>query len=329
MMVLLSVKKNYCDLILQGVKQFEFRKRLPNGLKKGDQIALYCTQPTSKVVAYIDVVDIVHAAPHNLWKKTSFAGGIDYKHYSEYFTDVQQGNAIQIGDVHKLREPLPLSAIRGNECPPQSFLYLSDEESAKVRSHAFVNKKNFAVFVGGVHGVGKTTFLNKTLRQLGFTCFSASELIKRHKLSVSKDKTVANIAGNQGVLISESSQEAARHRLYALDGHFTLLSSEKVVCPIPIEVFSALNLDCMILLLSSYKEIQSRMLSRDGTKWTKSLITSFVREEERQAEKVAAGLGIPLLKLTMPHSGCWKHTKKFIGNALECKFAKALRDRPQ
>ena len=56
MMVLLSVRKNYCDLILKGVKQFEFRKRLPNQLQKGDQIALYCTRPISRVVAYVNVV---------------------------------------------------------------------------------------------------------------------------------------------------------------------------------------------------------------------------------------------------------------------------------
>ena len=320
MMVLLSIKKKYCDLILQGTKLFEFRKRLPSGLRKGDQIALYCSQPTSKVVAYVDVADVIQTTPYKLWMMTSFAGGIAHNDFSEYFYGFRIANAIQIGTIHKLNHPLSLAEIRGRDAPPQSFLYLSDEEASKVKAHAFVVKKNLAVFVGGVHGVGKTTFLNETLSRLGFVCFSASSLIKRHNLPVRKDKTVADIDVNQMGLIAESSKEASSHRLYALDGHFTLLSSDKMVRPIPIEVFSSLKLDCLILLSSSCEEIQSRMISRDGTKWAKSLIKSFVREEECNAKAVAARLGLPLLKFDMPHSCCWRETKEFVGGVLGNKF---------
>ena len=133
MMVLLSVKKKYCDLIMLGTKQFEFRKRLPSGLQKGDQVALYCTQPTSMVVAYVDVADVIQATPQTLWKRTSFAAGIT----PEYFDASHSANAIQIGEIHKLKKPLSLLSIRGNATPPQSFLYLSDEEAAKVVRRIF------------------------------------------------------------------------------------------------------------------------------------------------------------------------------------------------
>ena len=320
MMVLLSVKKKYCDLILMGVKQFEFRKRLPNKLQKGDQIALYCTKPTSSVVAYVNVADIIRATPSQLWKKTSFAAGIDYRFFSAYFGNMSQANAIQIGTIHRLKNPLSLEALRGNKMPPQSYLYLSDEEEQRVKANTVVEERNLSIFVGGVHGVGKTTFLNKILGRLGFACFSASDLIKRHKLEIRKDKVVSDIAGNQNGLIIESIQESSRHRLYALDGHFTLLSSSEGVQPISCEVFSALKLDCLILILASCEEVQSRMSSRDGMKWSKTLIRSFMKEEEFHAEAVAKSLNIPLLKIENSDSHGWKMTKQFLQKALVDKF---------
>lgn len=325
MMILLSVKKIYCDLILQGTKQYEFRKRLPNRLQKGDQIALYCTQPTSKVVAYVDVTDVIQSTPHKLWKRTSFSSGIDYTHFSKYFANSQCANAIQIGTIHELKQPLSLTSIRGNRKPPQSFLYLTEEEALRVRIHASIVNKNFSVFVGGVHGVGKTTFLNGTLKQLGFASFSASDLIKRQELPTRNDKTVDDVAKNQVGLAIESSKESEKHRLYAIDGHFTLLSNEKTVLKIPVEVFSALHLDCLILLSSSCEEIQARLNSRDGTTWSKSLIRAFVRKEELQAKTVSAKLGIPLLKLSIPNPLYWEKTKEFIKKVLKNKFSKNQR----
>ena len=320
MMVLLSVRKNYCDLILKGVKQFEFRKRLPNQLQKGDQIALYCTRPISRVVAYVNVVDIIRASPDQLWKKTSFAAGIDYRFFSAYFGDISQANAIQIGTIHRLENPLSLETLRGNKTPPQSYLYLSDEEAQKVKANTVVEKRNFSIFVGGVHGVGKTTFLNKTLGYCGFTCFSASDLIKRHKLEIRKDKVVSDITGNQSGLIIESIKESSKHRLYAIDGHFTLLSKGGKVQPISREVFSELKLDCLMLILASCEEIQSRISSRDGIKWSKSLIRSFIRAEECQAEAIAKNLQIPLLKIENSDSYVWKKTKQFLQKVLLDKF---------
>ena len=320
MMVLLSIRKIYCDLILQGVKQFEFRKRLPKELKKGDQVALYCTQPTSRVVAYVDVADIIQATTNKLWKRTSFAAGIDHCFFSEYFGDMPQANAIQIGTIHKLRKPLSLEMLRGCNTPPQSYLYLSDEEARKVKTNTVVEERNLSIFVGGVHGVGKTTFINKVLSSLGFACFTASNLIKRHKLVIRKDKVVSDVAGNQTGLIIESTKESSKHRLYAIDGHFTLLSKERNVQPISIEVFSALKLDCLLLLCASCEEIQSRMSSRDGMKWPKALIRSFMREEERQAETVARKLHIPLLKLAIGDSRAWAMTKQFIQEIIANKF---------
>ena len=79
MMILLSIKQVYCDLILNGAKRFEFRKRLPNGLQRGDEVAIYCTRPVSRVIAYFRIDDVIQATRQNLWRQTRHAAGIIMK----------------------------------------------------------------------------------------------------------------------------------------------------------------------------------------------------------------------------------------------------------
>lgn len=136
MMILLSIKQVYCDLILNGTKRFEFRKKLPNGLKKGDEVAIYCTRPVSRVVAYFRVSDVIQTTRQNLWRQTRFAAGINYETFMDYFSATKQASAIRIGKLHVLNTPLSLERLRRNKTPPQSFLYLTDLQSRMMRERA-------------------------------------------------------------------------------------------------------------------------------------------------------------------------------------------------
>ncbi len=326
MMILLSLREIYYDSILQGVKRFEFRRRLPKGLQKGDEVAIYCTHPNSRVVAYVEVENIIQASPKMVWRKTSFAAGVDHKAFSIYFSDVRQANAIQIGTIHKLKKPLSLDILRDKLRPPQSFLYLTEEEACKVRADTFVSPCNLSVFVGGVHGTGKATFLQRTLKELGFSCFSASDLIRRHRLSLRKDKKVKDVARNQDGLIKESRIEASQHNLYALDGHFSLLTETGEIQVVPIEVFADLKVDSLFLLQASPEEIHERMVLRDGIRWSKRLIKSFIQHEEAQADLISSQLNIPLLKMSSGNASCWKLVKAFIQKVLTNKFGEVSKD---
>ena len=136
MMILLSIKKVYCDLILNGTKRFEFRKRLPNGLQRGDEVAIYCTRPVSRVVAYFKIADVIQATRQGLWRQTRLTAGINFETFMRYFGATQQANAIRIGKLYVLNPPLSLVRLRKNRTPPQSFLYLTESQSEKVREHA-------------------------------------------------------------------------------------------------------------------------------------------------------------------------------------------------
>lgn len=133
MMILLSIKQVYCDLILNGTKRFEFRKSLPNGLRKGDEVAIYCTRPVSRVVAYFRIADIIQATRQRLWRQTRLEAGINYETFMRYFSVTKQASAIKIGKLYVLKTPLSLVRLRRNKTPPQSFLYLTESQAEKVR----------------------------------------------------------------------------------------------------------------------------------------------------------------------------------------------------
>ncbi|NJK52616.1 MAG: AAA family ATPase [Leptolyngbyaceae cyanobacterium SU_3_3] len=58
------------------------------------------------------------------------------------------------------------------------------------------------VFIGGVHGVGKTHLCNRIVSHFDVAHVTASELIGRH-VKHRIDKTVSDIEGNQLILAEE------------------------------------------------------------------------------------------------------------------------------
>ena len=68
------------------------------------------------------------------------AAGINYETFMRYFSAAQQANAIKIGKLHVLNTPLSLVRLRRNKTPPQSFLYLTESQSEKVKEKAAVRE---------------------------------------------------------------------------------------------------------------------------------------------------------------------------------------------
>ena len=72
--LLLSIKPEYVEKILQGTKKFEYRKRLAK--EDVSVIYIYSTSPSMKVVASVQVIGRLSASPTALWEKTKAAAGI-------------------------------------------------------------------------------------------------------------------------------------------------------------------------------------------------------------------------------------------------------------
>ncbi len=123
MKVLLSIKPEFVEKILDGSKRFEFRK----GIFKNPEVksvVIYSTMPVGKVVAEFDIDDVIEDKPYEVWEKTKKYAGISKIFFDEYFSSKEKAFAIKIGDIRVYDIPLHLSALGDNITAPQSYRYL-------------------------------------------------------------------------------------------------------------------------------------------------------------------------------------------------------------
>ncbi len=123
MKVLLSIKPEYAEKILDGSKKFEFRK----GIFKNEKITtvvIYATMPIGKIVGEFQVDSVLSGSPDDVWAETKKFAGITKEFFDMYYEGREKAFAIKIGSVDKFDAPLPLSALGSNITPPQSYRYL-------------------------------------------------------------------------------------------------------------------------------------------------------------------------------------------------------------
>ena len=119
--LLLSIKPEYVDKILQGTKKFEYRKRLAK--ENVNVMYIYKTAPSMKVVASVQVIGHLSASPTTVWDQTKSAAGISRAKYREYFKDRKIAYAYILGDVKAFEKEMDLSEF-GISTAPQSFAYI-------------------------------------------------------------------------------------------------------------------------------------------------------------------------------------------------------------
>lgn len=122
--ILLSIKPEYVNRIIEGTKKYEYRRRIAK--KKVDLIIIYCTHPIMKIVATVEIKGIVYAAPSTLWEQTKFAAGISRKKYREYFKNCKVAYAYKLGKVSVYDIPKDLKDFNLSFAP-QSFVYVDNE----------------------------------------------------------------------------------------------------------------------------------------------------------------------------------------------------------
>lgn len=128
--VLISIKPEYVDKILNGTKKYEYRRTLAK--KDVSSLIIYSTWPVKEIVGEVDVVGTIEMAPSSLWEKTKKEAGISRKKYREYFKKTKKACAYVLGMVTKYETNKKLLDI-GVQQAPQSFLYLTQEQYELLR----------------------------------------------------------------------------------------------------------------------------------------------------------------------------------------------------
>lgn len=150
------------------------------------------------------------------------------------------------------------------------------------------------VFLGGIHGVGKTTACERVFIPAGYHCVTASSLIKAYGVRSDQNKRVENVADNQAALIAQLALEKECHNQLLLDGHYCLISSKGTFESIDIDVFRQIKPSAFILLKDCPSVIAQRLKNRDGKTWDQSFVEQFQVAEEQHAQYISHELNIPL-----------------------------------
>ncbi|HEY3404711.1 MAG TPA: ASCH domain-containing protein [Ohtaekwangia sp.] len=128
--LLISVKPEFAEKILNGTKTVELRKCSPN-VNVGDSVIIYSTLPEKAIVGTCIVEQVIKKSPRQLWRTHSRFTGIDKTRYFEYFRFSDIAIGIVLTSISRLEKKLPLDSVRKTLpqfSPPQTFAYLDHRQ---------------------------------------------------------------------------------------------------------------------------------------------------------------------------------------------------------
>lgn len=146
------------------------------------------------------------------------------------------------------------------------------------------------LFIGGIHGVGKGSLCKKLVEAYLCEYVSASALLNWNK----KSKQVQDVSRNQKILAELLAEKTSGDSSYIIDGHFALWDESNCCKVVPLETFTSLGLNGIVLITCSADIVQERLSERDGISYDINRILDLQNAEILQAEQVAQSLNIPL-----------------------------------
>ncbi|WP_303316980.1 ATP-binding protein [Flavivirga abyssicola] len=165
------------------------------------------------------------------------------------------------------------------------------------------------IFVGGIHGVGKSTVCKKIGNGLNIEYLSASEILKWEEInSDSKDKRVEDVDEMQDRLIMGLENIISKDKTYLLDGHFCLLNSENEAINVPLGTFKQICPLSLVLILDEIPEIKRRLEIRDKKSYQYAVLKNLQDRELSYAKHLSKVLGVTL------NIGDQKDYQKIIGS---------------
>lgn len=154
------------------------------------------------------------------------------------------------------------------------------------------------IFVGGVHGVGKSTCCRQVAKSHGWLHLTASEVIRRQRAdAIAKvGKLVSNMDANQDLLLRgiEEHRSSSSSSSILLDGHFALRVGDGSIQRLPASVFAALQLDGITCFFDDPAAIAERLRERDQQDVSEEDVAALQQEELMHAQEVAKALALSL-----------------------------------
>lgn len=126
--VLISIHPVFATAIVEGRKRVEFRRRWTQ--RQTDVAVIYSTAPVQKIVAIVEIKQVVRAKKSQLWDLSKEHGGsITREKLRDYMNGVDQGIALLLGEQSTPVELInPKDVFGSSFIAPQSFRYLRTSE---------------------------------------------------------------------------------------------------------------------------------------------------------------------------------------------------------
>ncbi|SRR5690554_733032 len=119
--IIISINPVHVDKILNGTKKYEYRTKAAK--RDIHSLLIYSTYPTKKVVAEVEIIEVLEMTPSDLWASTKEFSGIEEEFYNLYFENREVAFAYKLGKVVTFESPKSLVDF-GLNYAPQSFVYL-------------------------------------------------------------------------------------------------------------------------------------------------------------------------------------------------------------
>ncbi len=153
------------------------------------------------------------------------------------------------------------------------------------------------IFLGGVHGVGKTSMCDQIPEEFGLKVISASTIIRAEREHPSPDlrTAVSNVGGNQGLLIRGVQRlvmDAPGN--YLMDGHFALRTLAGKIEEIDASVFYSMGVNGLVCLVDDPEAIAQRLIARDSADHDVSEIAQLQAAELGSAKSASRTLRLGL-----------------------------------
>lgn len=133
--LLLSLKPRYADLVFDGLKRAELRRRIIPCIENR-YVFIYVSSPVRRLRGGFRVGHVWHGSPEEIWDRVSELAGVGKQDFDTYYAGRTVAYALSIMDVWEYRYPKDLNALR-DRFPgfvvPQSWRYVRPEEYRSFR----------------------------------------------------------------------------------------------------------------------------------------------------------------------------------------------------
>ena len=120
--ILISINPEHVQNIIAGIKKYEYRKIAAK--QDISSIIIYETTPVKKIVAEVEIVDVLMMSPNALWNETKLASGISKDYFDAYFKNREVAYDYKLGTIKVYDRPRELAEF-GLKFAPQSFVYVN------------------------------------------------------------------------------------------------------------------------------------------------------------------------------------------------------------